>query len=45
METYDFDTLVDRRGTNSYKWDSAADSDEGVKVVSFHLCVLVRLRL
>lgn len=27
METYDFDTLVDRRGTNSYKWDSAADSD------------------
>lgn len=24
---YDFDELVDRRGTNSYKWDSCADSD------------------
>lgn len=24
---YDFDKLTDRRGTNSYKWDSATDSD------------------
>ncbi len=24
---YDFDELVPRRGTNSYKWDSDADSD------------------
>lgn len=25
MSSFDFDTPVDRRGTNSYKWDSAAD--------------------
>ncbi len=24
---YDFDELIPRRGTNSYKWDSAADAD------------------
>ena len=27
METYDFDLIAPRRGTNSYKWDSAADTD------------------
>ena len=27
METYDFDLIAPRRGTNSYKWDSAADAD------------------
>jgi|GEM_PF-2487000 len=25
--TYDFDELINRRGTNSLKWDSAADPD------------------
>ena len=25
--TYNFDELIPRRGTNSYKWDSAADAD------------------
>lgn len=25
--TTDFDKLIDRRGTNSYKWDSLADED------------------
>lgn len=24
---YDFDTIIDRRGTNSYKWDSATECD------------------
>ena len=24
---YDFDEIIPRRHTNSYKWDSAADSD------------------
>ena len=24
---YDFDTIIPRRGTNSYKWDSAEDAD------------------
>ena len=25
--TYDFDSLIPRRGTNSCKWDSVADAD------------------
>lgn len=25
--TFDFDKIINRRGTNSYKWDSAADAD------------------
>ena len=24
---YDFDEIIPRRGTNSYKWDSAGDAD------------------
>ena len=24
---YDFDEIIPRRGTNSYKWDSARDAD------------------
>ena len=24
---YDFDEIIPRRGTNSYKWDSAANAD------------------
>ena len=27
MAKYDFDKLTERRGTNSYKWDSPADAD------------------
>ena len=27
MERYDFDKIVDRRGTSSYKWDSAENKD------------------
>lgn len=27
MKRYDFDELIARRGTNSYKWDSAADAE------------------
>ena len=27
QEKYDFDEIVPRRGTNSYKWDSAANAD------------------
>lgn len=27
MTEYDFDRIIDRRNTNSYKWDSATDSD------------------
>lgn len=27
MKDFDFDEIIDRRGTNSYKWDSADDAD------------------
>ena len=32
---YDFDTIISRRGTNSYKWDTPEEENDCIEIV-FH---------